>query len=726
MNESSDDGLMTSSSDSAFWSEAVRQTLRCYDEPLLRQVAAKLIRSRSHWPAEDLLQRCADAIEDAAIVDRRLRDLEPADRRLLAIIGHSRQPRWKLGNLLEILATLGSNEGPTQLFRLFEAGLLYPVLNGAESKAGTITGQAPRHRLRSFDQWLSRGVETGFSVFACPQVSLRAKAGLDLPKCPSYTLVDATIHEADGLEWPLRLAALWQELSDSSIRWTQSGELFKRDLDRLRDNPVLNAPPADNLSDLPDPSLLAVALGQIAGVVVEDQAEVRAGTLPAEWDDGLPSTLLALWSALPLLESWNPRQGWCGKPVGNNPYPSAYLLALLTLAGLPKDGWARAADIEAWLRDAHPFWREDRSRPARDRGWVQTFLLGFAYHLRIVQAAKGPDSEWLVRLSPTGRWLLALAEEPAELPSYTKTLLIQPNHEIIVYRQGLSTGLLARLSRFAAWKSVGAACMLDFQARHVYRALESGMTASEILQTLEQHSTHEIPPTVIQSLRTWANKRERITVYPSATLFEFGTDSDLNEALARGVPGTRLSERLLAVANESAVDFRHFRLTGTRDYGLPPEKCVEIEADGITLAVDVSKSDLLLETELQRFAVPLDPAGVNSRRRYQLTPASLAQGQANGFGQGELRQWFRQRAGKPPSAAALLILGCHDEAPFQLRTQVVLHVPSEELADGLEQWPNTRRFIKERLGPTALVIDESDASELQQQLANIGITLEWK
>ena len=63
---------------------------------------------------------------------------------------------------------------------------------------------------------------------------------------------------------------------------------------------------------------------------------------------------------------------------------------------------------------------------------------------------------------------------------------------------------------------------------------------------------------------------------------------------------------LAVVANEGAVDFRHFCLTGTRDYGLPPEKCVEVDADGITLAVDLTRSDLLLEAELQRFAEPLD------------------------------------------------------------------------------------------------------------------------
>jgi hypothetical protein len=50
------------------------------------------------------------------------------------------------------------------------------------------------------------------------------------------------------------------------------------------------------------------------------------------------------------------------------------------------------------------------------------------------------------------------------------------------------------------------------------------------------------------------------------------------------------------------MGFRHFRLTWMRDYALPPEKCVGIEDDGVTLSVDLARSDLLLETEVPRFA----------------------------------------------------------------------------------------------------------------------------
>src|SRR5207248_2163157 len=104
-------------------------------------------------------------------------------------------------------------------------------------------------------------------------------------------------------------------------------------------------------------------------------------------------------------------------------------------------------------------WTGESLRPSRQRPWLETFLLGVAYQLRVVQAARGPGADdWLVRLSAAGRWLLGLAEAPALDTVYTQTLLVQPNLEVVAYRQGLSASLIARLTRFAAWKSLGPVC----------------------------------------------------------------------------------------------------------------------------------------------------------------------------------------------------------------------------------------------------------------------------
>jgi Helicase conserved C-terminal domain len=697
------------------WAERIRQILGHYEEPLLRRVAGKLFKPRSQWPASELIERAINTLTNAAVIDRRLDSLDVCARKLLTLLGHSRQARWKLGHLLELLASLGNCDGMRPAFILFEEGLLYPdvVENG---------------QLKSFEHWLQQAAAVNYAVVAHPFVAERAIAqDLGLPELPGGEEA-AGIREADGLDWPLRLGALWQQVAASPLRQTQQGELFKRDWERLRSDPVVNGS-GETIVEIPDPGQLALALAKIEGFVQERDGELRAGLPPGTWAEGLPATLESLWGALLQVEDWDPSDGARGPERSGNPYPSASLLAVLLLTRLPESQWARPAAVEDWIVQHHPFWEaarapvKKRANAASAPGPVALFLLGLAYPLRLVQIGRSPQGEDLVRLSPLGRWLLGVAESPPDPVSYPKTILVQPNLEIVVYRQGLTPGLIASLSTFAAWKSLGSVCTLQLEPETVYRALEAGWTFESILQTLEQYGMHPTPPAVVESLRTWANKRDRLTIYPSAALFEFGESAELDEALARGLPAVRLTERLAVVHDESAVDFRHFRLNGTRDYGLPPDQCVEVEDDGVTLTIDPARADLLLETELRRFAERCERLGPNGRRQYRVTPASLATAQDGAMQLQALEEWFRQRTGRPPTPAVKLLMGGDRLPAAEMRQELVLHVASPEVADGLLQWPGTRGLFRARLGPTALSISRQGVAGLRERLAALGISL---
>ena len=718
--------------DPAFWSELQRQTLACYDEALLRRVAARLLKPRNEWPVEELIERGAATASNPAVIDRRLKELTPAARQVLALIAHSRQPCWNLGNLVELAFALGHSDGLQPVLELLEAGLLYPRLDCPGERPQRNGG--PARKINNFEQWMAAPGPAGLTVFAPLEIVNRALGeDLGLPDLSAQESgkekgEDAsslsTVHEADGLEWLLRLAVLWQQVAGGPLRRTQQGGFFKRDYERLQQDGLLNAAPADRLADLPDAAFLTIALAELEGMVADAEGEMRAGALPPAWEKGLTAALESLWVDLPRLAAWNPLDGWRGgEPSAGNPFPSAYLLAFLLLARLPEEAWVRPEIVEQWITEQHPYWMNESLRPSRQKPWLATFLLGLAYQLRLVQATRDAGETWRVRLSPTGRWLLGLAEAPNLETVYTQTLLVQPNLHIVAYRQGLTTSLISRLTLFAAWENLGAACTLQVRPETVYRALEAGQTFDSIRLTLEQHGTRGLPPAMLDSLRTWANKRDRITVYPSATLLEFGSAEDLNEALARGLPALRIADRLAVVASEESIEFRHFRLTGTRDYALPPEKCVHIEPDGVTLSVDVARSDLLLETEMPRFAELIRGPSANGRRQYRLTPASLNAARAAGLTLPALESWFHQRAGQSlPPAARLLMSADHVEAP-QLQRHLVLHVGSEEWADGLVQWPETRELIEERLGPRALTVAEENVGKLRERLRAVGITL---
>jgi hypothetical protein len=731
--------------DSSYWSELQRHTLSSYDETLLRQVAARLVKPRNQWPIADLVERGVAATSNPVIIDRRLQDLSPPARRVLALIGLSRQPYWNLGNLVELTIALGHGDGLQPVLELLEAGMLYPSLMRRPSEEASSSNGVSGKKLKSFEQWMAAPGPVGLVVFAPPAIATRALSeDLGLPDLSENErtagesrLVEASIsrltpavhpsfREADGLEWLLRLAVLWQQVAAAPLRRTLQGEFFKRDYERLAEDALLNAAPADQLAPVPDAAFLAIALAELEGIVAGSDGELRAGPLPPVWDKSLTEALDSLWTDLFRLSAWNPLDGWHGgEAQSGNPFPSAYLLAFLLLARLPEGASVRPETIEQWLAAQHPYWTNESLRPSRLKPWLETFLLGVAYQLRLVQAARGEDGAWRVRLSPTGRWLLGLEAAPNLETLHTQTLLVQPNLQIIAYRQGLTSSLIARLTQFAAWEGLGAACTLQLQPETVYRALEAGQSFDGIRLTLEQHGTRGLPPAVLDSLRTWSNKRDRITVYPSATLLEFGSALDLNEALARGLPAERLSERLAVVANEEAIEFRHFRLTGTRDYALPPEKCVQVEEDGVTLSVDLARSDLLLETELPRFAELIGGAPTG-RRQYRLTPASLSAARSAGMTVNALEMWFHQRAGQLLPPAARLLMTAGEAGTPHLQRHLVLRVADEDLADGLMQWPQTRDLIEERLGPTALVVTQENVAALREQLRNAGLMLEDK
>lgn len=701
------------------WPERLTATLSRYDESLVRKVAARLLKPRNFWPVDDLITRCVETIDNPAVLDRRLDDLAPASKQVLALIGHSRQAVWALGNLVYAVMALGNEDGLAPIFDLLEAGLLFPVTNlSPESKA----------RISSFDYWVTAaGPDGSLDVFSPPTIAGRMRGvdfGLpDLSLTDDAPLAPRTPLESDGLELLLRLGVFWQQVASAPLRRTQQGGFFKRDQERLEQDALLNGPPADRLADVPDWGFLVAALAEQVGVAREVDGEVRAGSLPAEWEQGLCPSLASLFAGLFRLRGWTPLDGWkSAEEMTGNPFPSACLLSLLLLARLPEGRWARLQDVEDWLFAHHPYWTQESLRPSRQKPWVITFLLGVCHALRVVQATKEDDS-YRVRLSAAGRWLIGGGEPPASPPTFPRTLLVQPNLELLAYRQGLTPALVAKLTRFAAWKTLGAACTLTLEPETVYRALENGETFDSICLALEQHGTRATPAAVLDSLRTWSNKRDRITVFPSASLLEFNSATDLDEALARGLPAIRVADTVAIVPSEDQIEFRHFRLTGTRDYALPPEKCVGVEADGVTLTVDLARSDLMLETEMARFAELIDRSNSNGKRQYRLTPASLARAREAGWTLTNLEAWFGQRTTQPMTPAARFLLTAAQLPAPRLRQHVVLHVEVPEIADGLTQWPGTRELIAERLGPVALSVAEEDLDALKAKLAELGIRL---
>jgi hypothetical protein len=491
-------------------------------------------------------------------------------------------------------------------------------------------------------------------------------------------------------------------------------------------------------------ALLWIALARSVGLIVpEANSDRLIAAAPEYWGENavhLPQMVATRWLAL---RDWHEQAGMRNEASPaelSMPYARASIL--LWLARMPEESWLAIEDLANHLATLAPGWNHPILSAVTDSRQpgilsIAAILLGPAYQLGLVRAAEEtPSGRRVVQLTPLGRYALAIGPPPPPRASFDHFLFVQPNFEVIAYRQGLTPSLIGQFSRFARWSQVGAALELKLTPDSVYRGLEGGLTTDAMLDRLSKHSSRPLPAGVAEALRTWAGRRDRVTYYSSATLVEFTSSEELETALqlwpkaAERVAPLRISDRLLLVEDESSIPFTRFRMAGSRDYRRPPEACVDVESDGVTLSLDLGRSDLLVDAELVRFADEhrqrSRPESSSTPRRYfTVSPASLARAAENGLTMAQMARWFLQRTGHAmPSAIRLLL---HAATPgisaFPTRRPIVMTVPSEELLDGLMQHPSTGPHLGDRLGPTTAIIPDDDFEPLHKALAELGLKL---
>ncbi len=83
------------------------------------------------------------------------------------------------------------------------------------------------------------------------------------------------------------MAAVWQRVAEGALRQTQHGTFFKRDRERLEDDPVVAGPISDSFEPLPDMALLWIALATIGRVYSSRRrAPERVVAAPPEFWSG--------------------------------------------------------------------------------------------------------------------------------------------------------------------------------------------------------------------------------------------------------------------------------------------------------------------------------------------------------------------------------------------------------------------------------------------------------
>ncbi|MDG3003880.1 helicase-associated domain-containing protein [Paludisphaera mucosa] len=714
---------------------------------VLRAIAQLRNHESEATRASTLAAELTDQVDDPLTQALLRKGLTDGDRLALGLFGLTEARSWPLAGLRHALAALAV-DADAVLIGLFRRGLL--------------TVEAPVE-FEGVDPTTLLVSSAAGEVEAWAHPALIQGGRLRLPIDPPLATAGpvAQVRESDGLEPILRLAALWQRTGAGPLRRTQQGVLYKRDRERIEDDGVLTATIDDAIVELPALATLWMGLARRVGLIHVDRTDESLHAAPAEfWTENavhLPQMIASAWLGLRSWAEW-------AEPTPEAPSPGLPLIylrpaVLLWLATVEPEAWIALDDLAARLDAQAPGWErvafEDEAaanaRRARAAKRGQTFtkeaqatrvleriLLGGAYALGLVKVAEEQESRRrVVQLTPLGRYVMAVGPPPPPRPTFDHFLFVQPNLEIIAYRQGLTPPIIGRLSRFAWWSKIGAAVELRLTQESIALGLEWGFSAAQILEVLAKHSQRALPGSVKDAVDRWADRREQVTFYPSATLIEFIARADRDQALAtwtaEGVarrPFVAVGDRFLLVEDAQDIPTGRISTSASRDYRLPPERCVTAEADGVTLTLDPARSDLLVEAELARFAdeepMATSPTrGTAARRRFTISTASLERGVDAGMTLGVLSDWFRRRTGEGPPAAVRLMMRpsalAADAKPWPARKLLVLTAPSAEVLDGVLQHPETRPLLGDRLGPVSVVVPEASLDRLRAALKRFGV-----
>ena len=263
----------------------------------------------------------------------------------------------------------------------------------------------------------------------------------------------------------------------------------------------------------------------------------------------------------------------------------------------------------------------------------------------------GPGGRPAVQLAPRGRYVLGLGPPPPPPPKIEQFLFVQPNFEIVAYRQGLNPALVGRLSRFARWEQLGAALTLRLDAR-------LGGPWPRLGPLGRRDPRMARPPRRPTAARRSRRGDRHLGRPPRAADLLWLGDADRVRRLRRAGGGARrlaggpaarrrrVAERVLLVEDEATIPFRHFRLAGARDYRRPPEACVEVGPDGVSLTPTRPRRPL--RRGGTRADSPIRCRSVPGRRRVAPPPATSSRPirsagrRPRGSTDPALDQWFER------------------------------------------------------------------------------------
>ncbi|MGH9838328.1 MAG: helicase-associated domain-containing protein [Blastocatellia bacterium] len=401
--------------------------------------------------------------------------------------------------------------------------------------------------------------------------------------------------------------------------------------------------------------------------------------------------------------------------------------------------WKAAPEQEAealakYESENHANWRKT------EQVWIERALTGPLFHLGLVELAREPQDQseklTLFRLTEAGRAALhdifkpgrqpvekgraasqaALAEQPC--------WIVQPNFEVVVYLDHATPRQLGFIERIGLRQKADAAIAAYRLTREsIYAALEEGVEARQLLQTLEAGSQHPLPPGVARTLGDWAARRERLALRLDAGVIEFPDAAARDAALTAGkVKGASVGDRFILTEQSEAALKRALPLGGTISYEPQPPRSLVVNADGTAL-ITPAQHDLLIAGELSAYAEAANPPLI-----WRITRASVSAARARGWTADDIINRISRRSVVPPPAFLQYAIHawCGNKTvpgPAAMTTPPLLQTSTAEEAEAICKSSFLRPHLLARIGACAVLVKPDSVKELRKLLGEYGFEL---
>jgi hypothetical protein len=362
--------------------------------------------------------------------------------------------------------------------------------------------------------------------------------------------------------------------------------------------------------------------------------------------------------------------------------------------------------IHSNAREATSPWK-DRQWQLREKRLLCWMVQSLLHDMAVVELA---DEGRLFRVTPSGRYALGVGPMPESSDEATSdALIVQPDFEVIAYRDRCTADLLRKLDTFCERVRAGEASTYRITQDSVYHGVRSGTPMAAFMTLLESHSRQTLPSNVREQFAAWQRKLESIQLHPGCDLLECA-DAEEAEAISTECDGSkRIGDRYVLLNGvQPEVDARV-------DYRRDRRRCLQQE-DGLIIRLPWERCDLFMARRLEEMGdltsdgsdliLHLDKNKLKRREDWNLYAAQL------------------ESLTEEPLAAryrvALRAWG-GDLGSAHSGSATIVRFDSPELCEASLEFSEVSEYIEGRLGLFALVIFKGKLAKFKKALRQRGI-----